>query len=372
MNENVGKKKRIFYFDALRALAILSVMIYHIALTMRFLVLNEVTPVPSLSWIICDFFYNYFRFGVDLFLMLAGALSLGRAWTIRDFLARRLPRIIEPYLFWIFVICMSLLIIQYSFPVVFSIVPSFSAPDILNLFLQAFTSQPDFFYAYWFFWMILGTYFIMPLANKWLLNPDLKDAEYFLVFWLITSLFLFTLHSKFPVKLGYFTSPLGMVILGCYLRYTKRKIFNNIYFPIFLLILSFILEMGLSYMLSTPTKIYKFDRYSITMVLKVTGIFLLFKNIDERKLLSNKIPHAIKSIIKKVVASLAKHSYGLYLIHVAVLAILVDILQYESLYTDTHFKLIFLVLTVSVIIISWTIMAVLNRVPYINNVIGSK
>lgn len=374
MNKNVGKKKskRIFYFDALRAMAILSVIVYHVSMTMRYMVLGEVAPIPSLSWIICDSFFNYFRFGVDLFLMLAGALSLGRVWTIRDFLGRRLPRIVEPYLFWIFVICMSLLLIQYFHPEILRVVDSYTVSNISVIFLKAFQSKSGFFYSYWFFWMILGTYLIMPIANKWLLHSDLNEAEYFLVFWLITSLFDFTLFMEFPIKLTYFTSPLGMVILGYYLRHTKRKIFNNIYFPVFLLILSFILEMGLSIMFSTPKGMYKFDRYSITMVMKVTGLFLLFKNIDTKKLLSDKIPRAIKIIIKKVVGSLAKHSYGLYLIHLAVLSIILRILKYKSLYTPTHFKLIFFGLAISTIIISWAIMAILNKVPYVNNVIGSK
>lgn len=372
--KNVEKKKskRIFYFDALRALAILSVMLYHVAMTTRWFVYGEVAPVPSLSWIICDFFCNYFRVGVDLFLMLAGALSLGRVWNTRDFLARRLPRIAEPYLFWIFAICISFLALQYLCPEVFSLVPSFSLPDILDLFMQAFTSRPRYFYAYWFFWMILGTYFIMPLANKWMLNPDLKDAEYFLAFWLVTSLFQFTLHVDFPVKLAYFTSPLGFVILGCYLRHTKRRIFNNIYLPVFLLILSFVLEMGLSYIFSTPARMYKFDRYSITMVMKAAGIFLLFKYADDNKLFFDKLPRTLEGIIRKSVSSLAKHSYGLYLIHVAVFRIIIEILKYNSLYNGDHYKLLFFGLALWVIFVSWAIMAGLNRVPYINRFIGSK
>lgn len=41
-----------------------------------------------------------FRFGVPLFLMLAGALSLGKNWTIKSFLKKRIPRIVPPFLFW--------------------------------------------------------------------------------------------------------------------------------------------------------------------------------------------------------------------------------------------------------------------------------
>ncbi|WP_458403433.1 acyltransferase [Methanobrevibacter sp.] len=364
------KSKRIFYFDALRALAILSVILYHVNTAVKFLVVGEITPTPSLNWIMGSLFLNNFRFGVDLFLMLAGALSLGRVWTIRDFLGRRLPRIVEPYLFWIIVICGSLLLLQSLHPEIIKVISTFTATEIIGLFIKAFQSEGTYFYSYWFFWMILGTYLIMPIANKWLLHSDLKEVEYFLFFWIITSLFTFTLKQDFPITLTYFTSPLGMVVLGYYLRHTKQKIFNNLYIPILLIILGFLLELYISYMLSTPTKMYKFDRYSITMVLKVTGIFLLFRNLDSRKSLTEKVPNMIRTLFKKAAASLAKHSYGLYLIHLFILSVLAKTIKH--FYPFERYKLLFLVLAISTVGISWAIMAILNRVPYVNNVIGSK
>ena len=54
-----------------------------------------------------------FRFGVPLFLMLAGALSLGRDWDIKTFLGKRLPRIIEPFIFWGLIL--SALVISCSY-----------------------------------------------------------------------------------------------------------------------------------------------------------------------------------------------------------------------------------------------------------------
>ena len=50
------KSKRIFYFDLLRSLAIISVILYHINLSIRILVVGELTPFPSFSWFLSDFF----------------------------------------------------------------------------------------------------------------------------------------------------------------------------------------------------------------------------------------------------------------------------------------------------------------------------
>ena len=95
----VAKSKRIFYFDALRTLAILSVIIVHVYAVTRIHVMADYGMIPSLRWIFSQIAGNCFRIGVPLFLMLAGALSLGRVWTIRDFLGKRIPRIVGPFVF---------------------------------------------------------------------------------------------------------------------------------------------------------------------------------------------------------------------------------------------------------------------------------
>ena len=107
------KSKRIFYLDALRALAILSVIIIHVAASTQYLVNGHsaVYPFLSSSWFLNDIMALCFRIGVVLFLMLAGALSLGRSWEIKTFLGRRIPRIVLPFAFWGFVL--SALIAAY-------------------------------------------------------------------------------------------------------------------------------------------------------------------------------------------------------------------------------------------------------------------
>ena len=85
----VTKSKRIFYFDALRAFAIISVILIHIYSVTRGYVLSGYGTIPSFEWIYTQFIGNSFRIGVDLFLVLSGALSLGRDWTIKSFLSDR-------------------------------------------------------------------------------------------------------------------------------------------------------------------------------------------------------------------------------------------------------------------------------------------
>lgn len=360
-------KKRIFYFDALRALAVIAVIVIHVWSRTKGLVIGEYANL-SLSWFMCDTMGVCFRFGVDLFLMLSGALSLGRVWDIKSFLGKRIPRIVGPFLFWGFILSIFIILSSYLFPDVVNIVKSFDFNTMFNYTINAYLSKAVCFRPYWFFWMILGTYLIMPIFNKWLLHSDLKEAEYFLCFWIITTIFTFTLKKEFPIALTYFTSPIGLVVLGYYLRHTERKIFKSIFTPIILILVGCISSLTVSYLLSSPTHLAVFDRYSIFMIIIVSGVFLLFRNLSNLNLNINFFSNP-NGIFKKSIFSIAKYSYGIYLIHFPILTVMILFLKKC---TELNFKPIVLISFIGIILICWAIMAILNKVPYINKVIGAK
>lgn len=350
------KSKRIFYFDALRALAISFVITLHIYSLVGYH-MAAMYPHINFNWIFTQIIGNPFRIGVILFLMLTGALSLGRDWDIKSFLKKRIPRIVVPFLFWNLLLIPLYIFFCYNGNVPY--LQSFDFQSILNYIINAFLGKTSGFGPNWYFWMILGIYLIMPVINRWICNSEMYEIEYFLVFWLITSLFDFTLMMDFPIKLDYFTSPLGLVILGYYLRYTERKIFKNKYFVALLIVVPAVITMILSYINSSPTYLAYPHRYSILLCLEASGIFLLFRNtefnIDK------------DGILYKIIFALAKYSYGIYIFHYSVIMYLmrnVIIHVNHSLY-----MVIIFVLTVSVCII---IMSIMNRIPYLNNVIGAK
>ena len=106
------------------------------------------------------------------------------------------------------------------------------------------------------------------------------------------------------------------------------------------------------------------NRYSICLAIEVIGIFLLFKNIDKKQL---DVFVAENSILRKISFSIAKYSYGIYLVHQFFLNFLM-----LFLIPFAHYKGLVILLPIGTLILSWGLLAALNRVPYMGNIIGSK
>ncbi len=374
------KSKRVFYLDALRAVAIIAVITFHIFQLTRNFVYGEAL-FHSLSWFLNDFMGVCCRVGVLLFLMLAGSLSLGRNWTLKKFLGRRLPRIVIPFAIWGFVIATIICCFVWFYPGSSSMLSQYSLNKLTYLGNPSLMNYLNYLYsfymanelgstAYWFFWMILGTYLIMPIFDKWVYSSKLTDLEYFLFFWLITCIFDFTLGYKFPIKLTYFVSPIGLVVAGYYLRYTERKFFNNPYVAILILLAGMIANFACSYYWSTPDEIFKFNRYSIFNTLEVIGIFLLFKNFDKFNI-HIKFFENPEGIFKKFVYLLAKNSYGIYLIQDFIIVVIYEVIMYFNIFPNINgTAMIFLL--ISSIVVSTAIIELLSHIPGLGKIIGSK
>lgn len=125
--------KRIFYFDALRAMAILCVVLLHVTGHLGEMMHYNLSTIYFLSGVFETFANNFFRIGIALFLMISGALLLGRDWDIKRFYKKRILRIAKPFLFWSLIFTLMLIGASYFISGI-NFVNQFGIPDMVKVF----------------------------------------------------------------------------------------------------------------------------------------------------------------------------------------------------------------------------------------------
>ena len=144
-NENKPKKKRIFYFDQIRALAIILVVMIHICNTFM-----RAHTVGSVGWMIPSFTKGFCVIAVPLFLMISGALLLNRDYELKDFLSRRFVRLILPVIFW---------------GIIYILLKTYANTSSLNIMSVYDTFLWFLSDGYWFSWMLISIYLFIPVVN---------------------------------------------------------------------------------------------------------------------------------------------------------------------------------------------------------------
>ena len=334
---NSSNSKRIFYFDGIRAVAILCVVLLHVTGHLGEIMNYNLSTIHSFSGIYMLFANNFFRIGIALFLMLSGALLLGRDWDVKGFFSKRVPRILKPFIFW---------------ALVFSIILISSSYLISSMLCKAPGSE-----VYWFVWMMLAMYLLMPIINKWINDTDLSKLEYFLIIWVVYIVITHSLMIPVPEILSFFISPIGFVVLGYYLRYNERKIFNTSIIALVLIVVPSVLMFIYSYYIVDTTMLFVFNRYSILVMIEAIGVFCLFK--------SSPILNNPRNDVAKAVSSIAVCSYGMYLIHSQMIMVVRRLIH-------INFVFDYIIFFIVGFILSWVIIYVLVKIPIIDDYIGVK
>ena len=304
MYKMINGKKRIFYLDFIRALAIIFVLLAHI--TRAFF-----QNASNLYFrYLCASLIDFGVLGVPLFLMISGALLLNKDYKLSTFLKRRYIRVIIPFLFWNIIIIFSKIIFEGK---------TVTLSNIKHMY----------FYNFWFVWMILGVYLFIPVINSFIKEYKIRGMEYFLAIWFVV-IFLNTigLYPFFQFELSYFAGYLGYFVLGYYLSNKNFKLSHSHLIIISLKIFSLFTFINIYYTLSECRKKNKLLYYkykTIIVVLQSTGLYSFIRYFTligpiKTTFFNNKIYLFLKDLIlSKIIFSISKFSYGIYLIHYNIL-----------------------------------------------------
>lgn len=353
-----NNSQHIFYFDALRAMAILCVVLLHVTGHLGEIMNYNIHTIYSFSGLYETFANNFFRIGVDLFLMISGALLLGRDLEIRSFFKKRIPRIAKPFIFWALIFSIILIVSSYIVPGI-SFVEHFQPMALLGVFIDTLMFKAPGSVVYWFFWMMLYVYLLMPFLNRWVKDHGLVNVEYLLMLWAVFISIIYPLNNQYLYLVSDFISPLALVVLGYYLRYGERRIFNDSLISAIMIILPSITMLIYSYVVVRTSILFVFHRYSLLVVIVAIGVFCLFKSSNRVNGASGKIAGGASSI--------AMCSYGMYLIHSQMIMVVRKIIHSSS-----NFILDYALLFIVGFVLSWVIIYVLAKMPIVNDLIGVK
>ncbi|WP_152391998.1 acyltransferase [Paenibacillus guangzhouensis] len=359
---SVFKNNRIVYIDLLRILSILAVIILHITADL----LTRTNDFNTTSWWVSNIFNSISRFAVPVFFMISGAMMLRiEIKSYKDFYIKRVLPLLIPLLSW------SLIYGWYN--QYYILKSNMGVGDFLLDFGYRLLVDRNYVHL-WFLYAIIAIYSTVPLITKLVKSCTEKDIRYYLLLWFIVSviyrfisdvIFRWTNHyidisiMNIPMFMGF----LGYFILGYYVyNYELPSQWKNILFN--LGVISFFLTPILTYFASIHSGILDemfYGNYSITTFFMAMAMFIYFK--EQETSLHEKTNYKIK----KIISSISKASFSIYLIHLLVGLSISQRIDFDATLFESLLNLLFNIVTIFAI--SYIAVKVLNLNRWVTHVL---
>jgi len=309
--------KRCVYFDVLKVVAIIAVIINH---SYWYLASNDI-----ISFSIKSFILILVKFAVPVFVMVSGALLLQKEHSYKEIFSKRIFRVVVP-----------LVVISF----LWAIYRHFNLSEVVVYIIRGNLDNYSPYWA-WYIYVIIALYMVLPFIKKMINNFSDKDFKIFILMFLLTPSFIsfgtIILEAFFHKSLylsGYitgiwFSQYIGLFVAGYYLANkevnAKEKNIATISLVVTVLIATIIEILnhtinGTSFLLD--------NCLLITTIIPALALFIISKYY-----LSNGFR---KEKTNKLFANLSNCVFGIYLFHVFVISLLVampiftDLLSWNS------------------------------------------
>ncbi|MBR1439149.1 MAG: acyltransferase family protein, partial [Synergistaceae bacterium] len=331
--------------DFLRVFGAFAVIVIHVASQNWYK-----TDVHSLEWQAMNFWHgSIVRWAVPIFTMISGALFLSRDIPLKKIYGKYIFRIITALLFWSFAYASAYYIAKR---------------EILHSIGNFLTGH----YHLWFLSMIVGLYALQPFLKK-IANSESLTKYFLVIAFFFTFLFpeIVEIISLFSEKYGKFANGLAnrfqlhfvagytsYFLLGHLLNNSKisPKAERIIYvLGVIGVIAGLFLSIRASIITNKPNQTF-YGNFTVNTLLESVAVFVFFK--------------AKFNWPSKIIRTLSQYSFGAYLVHDAVRLLLSKL----GLHSLTFSPVVSIpVISAIVFVISFTISAVLNRVPVLRKYI---
>jgi surface polysaccharide O-acyltransferase-like enzyme len=292
------------------------------------------------SVLVSSYYFVLSRVAVPLFFMVSGYLLLRKEEPYGDFFRKRALKVFVPFFVWSVI---YLLWKREGFDA------GFSAKLVVSYLLKILRGPRE--NHLWFFYALIGLYLFTPILRVFVARASLRDLVYFCGLWFaIVPIFSFVQEFT-PVRSGfelYFISGYsGYFMLGHLLgkfQYDRRQLYGLA----FLLLIFSIGTTALNYLVKSE---YFVSYLSMNIVLMTVFAFILLREVEIGDRLNN------------ILVPLSRASFGIYLVHVIVLAELEKLPFVSSWFSAGSSVYMIPLLGLFGFFVSFVLVAVIQKIP---------
>ena len=299
-------KNRIIYYDILRTISIIAVIVIHV-------IGNTINTfnLSGIPMVVYKSIWQLMYFAVPMFVVISGGIFLNPEKDIN------LKDLYKKYI-------LRILIALFAFGIIYSLIEIYFINKTLNLgslilaIKNVFTGN---LWAHmWYLYLILGLYIISPILKVFIKNCSMKQLQYLLLILFIFTIIIPEISAVLNLKIAFnilVTSPyILLYLLGFYLtKYDipkKYRIANYIFSIIFVILI--IINNFLKFFDANIITYTSIGSFSIVM-----SLFLLAKNLNLQ--LNNKT--------QKILKNISECGFGIYLIHQLIINVIYKLLKID-------------------------------------------
>lgn len=336
-------KKRIFYLDFLRSFAIIMVLLLHSISSY----ITELGLFGTTSWYVNLFLNAFSRTGVPIFFMISGSLMLSSDNTenFKRFYKRSLVHIAIPLVFWNVAYFIYKCIRGYI---------DFDITILLSDFINCGTG-----YHLWYLYTLVGIYLIAPFLKILINNCSMNQLIWLLFLMMLCTTIRPFINMVTPLYVYLFEPLFNGYISYFIMGYILSKINYN-YKTIAGFLAAGLLGLAGSVVLnhihssSDGIDLVTNYGYSLCHYVLAAAIFAVSKVAFEKR-----------TLFRGIVYALSKYSFGIYLIHVAVIDLVVNCFMIDASPIVSSIYIFVVTLTVS-LLISFA----LGKIKYVKNIVS--